>query len=356
MSRVLIMAGGTGGHVFPALAVARRLTAENVSVSWLGTRKGIEARVIPEAGIDIDYIRIEGVRGRGALGLLKAPFLILAALFQAIGVLRRNKPDVVVGFGGFVSGPGGLAAWLLRIPLVIHEQNAIAGTTNKILARFARVIATGFAEVLPGAHWVGNPVRDEIVNLPAPAGRFAERQAEPLRLLVLGGSLGARAINELMPAALAGCAPAQTFDVWHQCGARHQEATVAGYVEHQVKARVEPFINDMASAYGWADVVVCRAGALTVAELAAAGLGAFYIPLPNAIDDHQTHNAAVMASAGAGISIPQAQLNAESLTRLLSEQLSDRQALEQMARAARSLHKDDAAGAVAKLTEELIHG
>lgn len=356
MSRVVIMAGGTGGHVFPALALARRLSADQVQVSWLGTRKGIEARVVPDARIDIDYIRIEGVRGRGALGLLKAPFLIVAALWQAISVLRKRQPDVVVGFGGFASGPGGLAAWLLRIPLVVHEQNAIAGTTNKILARFARVVASGFADVLPGCRWVGNPVRDEIVALPAPAERFAEREGEPLRLLVLGGSLGARAINELVPKALAGCAPALTFNVWHQCGARHEEATLAGYLEHQVNARVEPFIDDMASAYAWADVVICRAGALTVAELAAVGLGALFIPLPSAIDDHQTHNAAVMAGAGAGISIPQAQLNAESLARVLYERLSDRRTLEQMANAARTLHKTDAAGAVAQLTEELING
>ncbi|WP_049723576.1 undecaprenyldiphospho-muramoylpentapeptide beta-N-acetylglucosaminyltransferase [Gilvimarinus polysaccharolyticus] len=355
MSRVLIMAGGTGGHVFPALALARRLMIDDVQVSWLGTRKGIESRVVPEAKIDIDYIRIEGVRGRGALGLLKAPFLIVAALWQAIRVLRSKRPDVVIGFGGFASGPGGLAAWLLRIPVVIHEQNAVAGTTNKILARFARVIVSGFADVLPGCRWVGNPVRDEIVNLAPPVERFASRQDQPLHLLVLGGSLGARAINELVPAALASCKPSQVFNVWHQCGNRHEEPTVANYLAYQVNARVEPFITDMASAYKWADIVICRAGALTVAELAAAGLGALFIPLPSAIDDHQTHNAAVMVGAGAAISIPEAELNAESLARLLTERLSERSTLTKMAVAARSLHKDDAAGAVAQVTRELIN-
>src|SRR5690554_171394 len=356
MSRVIIMAGGTGGHVFPALALARRLTADKLQVSWLGTRKGIEARLIPEAGIEIDYLRIEGVRGRGALGLIKAPFLILAALWQALRVLRRRRPDVVVGFGGFASGPGGLAAWLLRIPLIIHEQNAIAGTTNKILVRFAQVTVSGFDQVLPGCRWVGNPVRDEIVNLPEPAERFNQRTDEPLRLLVLGGSLGAQAINELLPAALAQCAPEPSFTVWHQCGARHEEATVGAYLKHQVKARVEPFINDMAAAYAWADVVVCRAGALTVAELAAAGLGALFIPLPNAIDDHQSHNAVAMVKVGGGISKAQAELTAESLTRLLRERLSDRASLKHMAIAARSLHQRDAAGAVAQITKELING
>jgi UDP-N-acetylglucosamine--N-acetylmuramyl-(pentapeptide) pyrophosphoryl-undecaprenol N-acetylglucosamine transferase len=354
MTRVIIMAGGTGGHVFPALALAQRLRAEGASVTWLGTRQGIEARLVPEAGIEIDYIRIEGVRGRGALGLAKAPFLILAALWQALAIIGRRQPQVVVGFGGFVSGPGGLAAWLRRVPLLIHEQNAIAGTTNKILAKLASVIATGFANVLPGGRWVGNPVREAIVNVPAPEQRFAARRDQPLRLLVLGGSLGAQAINQLVPAALAKAA--LHYDVRHQCGAKHQEATSAHYLKHQVKARVEPFIDDMAAAYAWADVVICRAGALTIAELAAVGLGALLIPLPSAIDDHQTHNAAVMVGAGAGISMPEAELSPERLAALLERQLSDRDTLQRMANAALALHPSDAVAAVAQLTEELAHG
>lgn len=356
MSRVIIMAGGTGGHVFPALALAQRLRAEGASVTWLGTRQGIEARLVPEAGIEIDYIRIEGVRGRGVLGLAKAPWLIVAALWQALAIIGRRQPQVVVGFGGFVSGPGGVAAWLRRVPLLIHEQNAIAGTTNKILAKLARVIATGFANVLPNGRWVGNPVREAIVKVPPPDQRFTGRTGEPLHLLVLGGSLGARAINQLVPAALAEAAPALHYEVRHQCGASHQEATAASYVKHQVKARVEPFIDDMAGAYAWADVVICRAGALTVAELAAVGLGALLIPLPSAIDDHQTHNAAVMVGAGAGISIPEAELSPKRLAAILARQLSDRDTLQRMANAALALHPDDAVAAVAQLTEELAHG
>ncbi|UTF61918.1 undecaprenyldiphospho-muramoylpentapeptide beta-N-acetylglucosaminyltransferase [Gilvimarinus sp. DA14] len=353
---MLIMAGGTGGHVFPALAVARELQSRGHTVSWLGTQRGIEARLVPEARIELNFISVEGVRGKGAAGLLKAPFLVSYAVLQALKILRRVKPSVVIGFGGFASGPGAVAAKILRLPLLIHEQNAVAGTTNKLSAKFAQRVLTGFDQVLPGGEWVGNPVRDEIRNLPAPAERFSARADQPINLLVLGGSLGALAINELVPQALAMLPPELRPRVQHQCGARHEEATTQAYVRHQVEASVKPFISDMAEAYAWADFVICRAGALTVAELAAAGIGALLVPLPSAIDDHQTHNAAVLAGASAGISVPQRDLTPESLAKLLQERLLHRDTLLQLAERARTVHKGDAAAKVADAAGELMHG
>lgn len=356
MSKLLIMAGGTGGHVFPALAVASELRQRGHEITWLGTRRGIEARLVPEAGIAIDYINVEGVRGKGTLGKLKAPFLIAQAVVQALSVLRRHKPDVVVGFGGFASGPGGLAAKLLGIPLMIHEQNAVAGSTNKILAKMARRVLTGFDRVFPQGEWVGNPVREAIRELPEPADRFNARGDQPIHLLVLGGSLGALAINEMLPQALA-LIPEQSRPlVRHQCGEKHQQLTSSAYVRNQVQAKVEPFIGDMAGAYEWADFVICRAGALTVAELAAAGVGALLVPLPSAIDDHQTHNAAVLASAGAGISVPQRDLTPEHLARLLQQKFSQREQLLALAQQARRVHRGDAAAKVADVAGELLHG
>lgn len=356
MSRVLIMAGGTGGHVFPALAVASVFTENGTEVSWLGTQRGIESRLVPAAGLPIYYLLIEGVRGKGLLGLLKAPFLVAYAIGQAMKILHKEKPVAVLGFGGFASGPGGVAAWVLRIPLLIHEQNAIAGTTNRLLARVARTIATGFDAVFTRGQWVGNPVRASIAALPLPAQRFAERREAPINLLVLGGSLGARAINELMPQVLAQLPADKRVNFWHQTGKRHLEATLSQYVRLQVNAKVEAFIDDMASAYAWADIVVCRAGALTVAELMAAGLGAIFIPLPNAIDDHQTHNADVMVKAGAGISLAQENLNAKQLVEVLVDGLLDRERLLGMAQHARDLCKANAAQRVVDMTWEMSRG
>ncbi|MDO3382805.1 undecaprenyldiphospho-muramoylpentapeptide beta-N-acetylglucosaminyltransferase [Gilvimarinus algae] len=356
MSRVLIMAGGTGGHVFPALEVAKVMRERGVEVHWLGTQRGIEHRLVPAQSITIDYIRVEGVRGRGAAGILKAPFLIALAVLQAINVLRRVKPEVVIGFGGFASGPGGLAAKMMGLPLVIHEQNAVAGTTNKLLSRLANRILTGFDDVFNNGRWVGNPVRQAIRQLPEPAQRFAARADEPLHLLVLGGSLGALAINELVPQALGQLNASERPKVRHQCGEKHAEVTTANYLASQVEASVEPFIDNMSEAYGWADIVICRAGALTIAELACAGVGAILIPLPTAIDDHQTHNAAVLASAGAAISVPQGDLSAERLAKVLRERLASRSALLQMAEIARQACRGDAAAKVADEIGELIHG
>ncbi|WP_020207931.1 undecaprenyldiphospho-muramoylpentapeptide beta-N-acetylglucosaminyltransferase [Gilvimarinus chinensis] len=356
MSQVLIMAGGTGGHVFPALSVARELQHRGYSVSWLGTQRGIESRLVPESGLELNLISVEGVRGKGVWGLLKAPFLISYAILQALKVLRTVKPGVVIGFGGFASGPGAVAAKILRIPLVIHEQNAVAGTTNKLSAKFAQRVLTGFDQVLPNGEWVGNPVREEIRNLPEPKHRYSSRAEQPIHVLVLGGSLGALAINELVPGALAKLPVNIRPEVIHQCGAKHEEVTRQVYQRYQVDAVVKPFIDDMAEAYGWADLVICRAGALTVAELAATGVGALLVPLPSAIDDHQTHNAAVLVGACAGISVPQQDLTPESLAKLLQQKLLHRDTLLQLAERARTVHKGDAAAKVADAAGEMMHG
>ncbi|MBU2885402.1 undecaprenyldiphospho-muramoylpentapeptide beta-N-acetylglucosaminyltransferase [Gilvimarinus agarilyticus] len=356
MTRVVIMAGGTGGHVFPALALADELRRRQVLVSWLGTKAGIESRLVPQANIDIDYLSVEGVRGRGLLGLLKAPFFIGRAIVQSLKVLKSLKPDVVVGFGGFASGPGGVAAKLLGVPLVIHEQNAIAGTTNKILSRVAIKTLTGFENVFAQGLWVGNPVRASIQALPEPSVRYAARGEEPLRLLVLGGSLGALAINELVPSAVALIEESQRPQIRHQCGAKHVEITSAAYVKAQVKAKVEPFIEDMSEAYGWADYVICRAGALTVAELASAGVAALLVPLPSAIDDHQTHNAAVLAGGGAALSVAQRDLNSQTLADLLHQHCAKRSTLLGMAENARKVDRPEAVQSVANQIEELANG
>ena len=314
MTRVLIMAGGTGGHVFPALAVAAVLRARDCEVVWLGTRRGIEARLVPAAGIPVEWLRIAGLRGKGAASWLLAPFRLLRAIGAALGIVRRRRPDVVLGLGGFVAGPGGLAARLLRRPLVIHEQNAVAGLTNRLLARLAHTVAEAFpgsfgADV--GAITIGNPVRREIEALPLPAARA--RAGGRTRLLVFGGSQGALALNRLVPAALALIAAAERPLVLHQAGRGQRDAVAAAYRAAGAEAEVREFIDDMAEAYGWADLAVCRSGALTVAELAAAGLPGILVPFPAAVDDHQTANAHFLAARGAAVLLPEATLTAERL-------------------------------------------
>ncbi len=345
---VLIMAGGTGGHVFPALALARLLRARSREVVWLGTRRGLEARVVPAEGFPIEWLTVGGLRGKGALTLLAAPFNLARALWQALAVMRRHRPGVVVGLGGFVTGPGGLAAWLCRRPLVIHEQNAIAGFTNRCLAPLAREVLTAFPAALAGrprVRLIGNPVRAEIAQLPAPAERFAQREG-PLRLLVMGGSLGARRLNEAVPAALAVLAreTSLSFAVRHQSGEKLLDAARAAYAAAGVNGEVTPFIADVAGALGWADLVVCRAGALTVAELAAAGVGAVLVPYPHAVDDHQTHNARHLVDAGAAVLVPDARLSGDLLARELVNLCSGgRAGLLQKAEAARAVALPDAA-------------
>lgn len=353
--RVLIMAGGTGGHVFPALATADALRARGYAVEWLGTAAGIEADVVPKAGIPLHCIAVRGVRGKGRLRQLLAPVGLLLALWQAFGVLRRVRPDAVLGMGGFASGPGGLMAWLLRKPLLIHEQNAVAGTTNRILARFATRVLQAFPRAFKGqdrGEVIGNPVRGPILQLPAPSQRFADREGA-LRLLVVGGSLGAQAINELLPQTLALLPPEQRPEVWHQAGRRNIEAAQAAYDAAGVDAKVVPFIERMDEAWGWADLVICRAGALTVSELAIAGVASILVPLPHAIDDHQTANAGFLSEAGAGIRIAQRELTPQRLKELLA-QLNSREQLLTMANAARALARPEASETLAQACVEVM--
>lgn len=357
-TKVLVMAGGTGGHVFPALAVARELREQGAEVIWLGTARGIESRVVPEAGIPLFFLRVEGVRGRGVKGLLKAPFLIVGAIAEALRLIKKEQPDVVIGFGGFASGPGGIAARLAGKSLLIHEQNAVPGTTNRLLAPLARRVLSAFPVSLRNSVAVGNPVRSDIAALPAPAIRYLARNndKQPLKLLVLGGSLGALAINELMPQVLALIDEAKRPEVWHQAGEKHWQATSQRYQETGVTAKVDAFIGDMSEAYGWADLIICRAGALTVSEVMAAGVAAIFIPLPSAIDDHQTFNAKVLVEAGAARSFAQRALTAAQLAALLTNELSERELLLTMAEKARQLARPDAAAEVSACCLEVANG
>jgi UDP-N-acetylglucosamine--N-acetylmuramyl-(pentapeptide) pyrophosphoryl-undecaprenol N-acetylglucosamine transferase len=343
------MAGGTGGHVFPALAVARVLRDRGVPVVWLGARTGMEARLVPANGFPIEWIEVAGIRGKGWRAWLLAPLRIATAVAQARAVLKRVAPRAVLGCGGFVSGPGGIAAWLLRIPLVVHEQNAVAGLTNRCLARLAAQVLEAFPHSFGAAvtaRCVGNPVRADIAALAPPRSRFAGRGAAR-RLLVLGGSQGAQRLNRLVPEALALLAPADRPQVRHQTGARGLEAAQAGYQRARVEAEVLPFIEDMAAAYGWADLALCRAGALTISELQAAGLGALLVPFPAAVDDHQTRNAAAMVRIGAALIAQERELDAARLAQLIGELTADRSRLLAMAEAARGAAIPDAAVRVA---------
>ncbi len=350
---VLIMAGGTGGHVFPALAVADALRARGVPVVWLGTRDGLEARVVPEAGVAVEWLTVRGLRGKGAVGWLMAPARVLRATLQAAGAMRRQRPRTVLGMGGYVAGPGGLAAWLLRYPLVIHEQNARAGLTNRLLARLACRVLAGFPDVFPGrrSQVTGNPVRGEILRLQPPQRR-PQREGR-CRLLILGGSLGALALNDTVAGALALLPENERPEVCHQAGERTIEVARQAYAGTGVEAEVTAFITDMAAAYAWADLVICRAGALTVSELAIAGVPAVLVPLPHAVDDHQTANARQLVDAGAAVLVPQPELTAERLSDELRGLMADRSRLQDMARAARAVARPDAAETVAECCLEV---
>lgn len=347
--RILIMAGGTGGHIFPALAVADYLDGRGWRVSWLGTRTGMEAKLVPPRGFAVEWIKFAGVRKSGLLRWLLLPGSLLVACLQSAAALRRQRPDVVLGMGGFVALPGGLMTALLRRPLVIHEQNSVAGLANRVLARLARRVLVGFPGALRRGEVVGNPVRAEIAALPAPETRFAGRGG-PLRLLVVGGSLGAQALNEALPQALGRLPEAARPVVVHQSGAKHFESVRALYRQAGVAAEVRPFLDDMATEYARCDLVICRAGALTVAELAAAGVGSILVPYPFAVDDHQTVNAGYLAQRGAAILLPQNELTAETLARRLAG--LDREQLLAMACAARALARPEATRAVAEACME----
>jgi UDP-N-acetylglucosamine--N-acetylmuramyl-(pentapeptide) pyrophosphoryl-undecaprenol N-acetylglucosamine transferase len=361
-SPVMILAGGTGGHIFPGLAVARALRDRQVPVLWLGADGGMETRLVPANDFAIRTIAVRGLRGKSLASTLGAPLVLLRSLWQALSVLRQAKPRAVLSFGGYAAGPGGLAAWMLRRPLLVHEQNRAPGMTNRVLARLARRVLCGFPDSFPGVanETVGNPVRREIAALPPPADRFRGRGFSPdshstnapINLLVLGGSQGARAINATVPKVLAALGGAGRFTVRHQCGAKLLDDTRAAYAGAGVSASIEPFIADMAGAYGWADLVIGRAGALTIAELCAAGVGSILIPFPGAVDDHQARNAEFLAERGGGEWLRQdAALEAGLRTRIQAL-LDDRGRLLAMAESARAASFPDAAGRVADIVLE----
>ena len=354
-ANVLIMAGGTGGHVFPALACAREFQTRGYTVHWLGTPRGIENELVEPAGFKLHLINVTGLRGKSKLSLLKAPFVLLKALFQARTIIRDLKPVCVLGFGGYVTGPGGLAAKTCGVPVIIHEQNAVAGTANRLLLPMARRVCEAFPETFEASdkrRTTGNPVRPELFTLTP----RAPQEGRKARLLVLGGSLGAEPLNKLLPEALALVPVEVRPEVFHQAGKQHDHLTAERYNAVGVEAQVQPFIKDMAHAYGWADLVVCRAGALTVSELAAAGLPSLLVPLPHAIDDHQSRNADFLAREGAAFLMPQATTGAAELAARLTEVLMQPQRLNSMATNARRLAKPDATRNVVDICLEVANG
>jgi len=345
---ILLMAGGTGGHVFPALAIAEALQKQNISVCWLGTRRGLEARVVPAANIDIKYININGIRGKGLFSLLIAPFKIILAIWQSLRILHQLKPAAVVGMGGFVTGPGGVAAWLLRIPLLIHEQNAIAGLTNRWLARLATVVMEAFPNTFPKnyrAIHTGNPLRANILALSLP---IPKKIHNPLRVLVVGGSLGAKILNETVPNALREIKG--PIEVWHQTGEIHIEAMRQAYNGVSFKTQIMAFIENMAEAYAWADLVICRAGAITVSELAQVGIASILVPYPYAVDDHQTSNAQFLSENDGAILLPQTELTVEKLATLINELHQNPTRLQTMSTAAKNCATPQALQKVVDLT------
>jgi UDP-N-acetylglucosamine--N-acetylmuramyl-(pentapeptide) pyrophosphoryl-undecaprenol N-acetylglucosamine transferase len=355
---VLIMAGGTGGHVFPALAVARQLQGDGARVAWLGTPGSFESRLIPDTGIPFHEIPVTGLRGKGWVGWLKAPFALARALWLALRELRLVAPDLVLGMGGYATGPGGVAARLLGTPLVIHEQNAVPGLTNRLLAHIATRVLEAFPGSFPAprrARHTGNPVREEVLRVSPPEQRLAGRSG-PLRLLVLGGSQGAKVLNEVVPRAIAGLASPGIVEVRHQTGQAHLEDTLERYRGAAIEASPVAFIEDVAQAYAWADLVVCRAGALTISELAVVGVASVLVPFPYAVDDHQTRNGLSLANADAAILIDQSELNAARLGDLLAEFHGARERLLSMAKAARRLGVPNATRQVSDCCLELAHG
>jgi len=348
-SRLLVMAGGTGGHVFPALAVAKLLQAQGAEVTWLGTRRGLEAMVIPDNKIPIEWVTVEGLRGKGLLSLLSAPFNVARATWQSLCVIRRVKPDCVLGMGGFVAGPGGLAARLLRCPLVVHEQNAVAGLTNKYLARIANQVLTGFPQVtnLPArAQWLGNPVRDSIDT-------SSSNTSSKINVLIVGGSQGAHTLNTELPF-IFNKLDCDNISIWHQSGRGRAEPVIEDYSASGVDAKVTEFIDDMAVAYRWADLLICRAGAMTIAECCAAGKPALLIPYPFSAGDHQVKNAQVLVNVGAGEMLANHKVSEPEMVDVLRELLSNKDQLKEMGARAFTLHKPDALKDVAAVCQEYL--
>jgi UDP-N-acetylglucosamine--N-acetylmuramyl-(pentapeptide) pyrophosphoryl-undecaprenol N-acetylglucosamine transferase len=351
---VMILAGGTGGHIFPGLAVADALRARGIPVVWLGSRHGLENRLVPAANLPLESIEVSGLRGKGALALLMAPLRLIRSLWQALRIVRRHRPRSVLSLGGFAAGPGGLAAWMLRRPLLVHEQNRVPGLTNRTLAHLARRVLCGFPDAFAdrfAAEAVGNPVRPEIAALPVPSQRFAGRDGMR-HLLVLGGSQGARALNAAVPVAIAALGDEMRIEVRHQCGERHQQQAQQAYAAAGVDASIESFIGDMAEAYAWADLVICRSGALTLAELCAVGVGSVLVPYPHAVDDHQTRNAEFLVANGGAYLAPEGETLAQELTVLLKQLLPSRVRMLEMANAARGQARAGAAQRVADLCLE----
>ncbi|MES3007812.1 MAG: undecaprenyldiphospho-muramoylpentapeptide beta-N-acetylglucosaminyltransferase [Pseudomonadota bacterium] len=359
---VLIMAGGTGGHIYPALSIARNLHARGYRTEWLGTARGLEVEVLRDTDIPLHFIEVKGLRGKGLLSVLQAPFMIVSSVLQSLRLLRQINPCCVLGMGGYVTGPGGVAARLAGRQLLIHEQNAIAGFSNRLLARIANRVMEAFPGTFTTASKVvctGNPVRAEIVALTEPATRLRDVNA-PLHVLVVGGSLGAVAINRLIPAALQLLDATNRPEVWHQTGRNNLEETRALYAASALAVneacRVDAYIHDMAAAYAWADLVICRAGATTVSEIAAAGLPSVLIPYPHAVDDHQTRNAQWLSAADAALLMPQSELSAEVLAEQLNTFTNDRDLLLSMSKSARALARPDASDLVALECMEACKG
>ncbi len=351
---IMIMAGGTGGHVYPGLAVADYLRSQGVPLLWLGTEKGLEANVVPEAGYPLQTLVIGGVRGKGLKTLIIAPFRILYAVVQSLKIMLKYRPAAVLGMGGFASGPGAIAAWLMRIPILIHEQNAIAGMTNGWLSRIATKVLEAFPDTFPqkkGVECVGNPVRDSIINL--------KKQIKPdhaKRILIVGGSLGAVKLNRVVPAVLSQLSLERSLLIWHQTGQRDYEETIKRYQELELQARIAPFLDHIEQAYGWADLVICRAGALTVSELAVAALPAVLVPYPHAVDDHQTANARYLVDAGAAVMVADQDLTEEKLLRVMRDLLTTPAKLMSMSANARKVARVDATRKVAEMVMEVAYG
>jgi UDP-N-acetylglucosamine--N-acetylmuramyl-(pentapeptide) pyrophosphoryl-undecaprenol N-acetylglucosamine transferase len=354
---LLVMAGGTGGHIFPGIAVAEMLQSKGWQIHWLGTEKRMEADIVPQHGFDISFINIAGVRNKGWLDRLKTPFKLLQSVLQSIAILRKVKPDVVLGMGGYASAPGGFAAWLMRIPLVLHEQNAVAGMTNRYLAKIATSILSAFPNAFANGvkfDVVGNPLRKEITSL-TPV--VPEHPSASKKVLVVGGSLGAKVLNDTVPQALKQI-HLQNIDVWHQTGRDNQAAVLADYQEFGMaenKVKVTEFIEDMAAAYQWADIVICRAGALTVSELAMAAKPAIFVPLPHAVDDHQTKNAMYLVSRGAAKLLSQKEFNGTTLAQMLNSLFISDSVVQSMVKSAHDAAHADATNRVADTCAELVH-